>query len=309
MGIVRRPWAAPAGAFFVLVLLGLAPAPARAADFCDNPQGAAERTICRHGFLIRLDRILNVVYEQFGAQFHGAALRNLRNEQRGWLISRNACRNDVICIANAYDERIAQLEGGDGSSGDTQADGGSYDNSGSAGGSYDNGGSSGGSAGGWGNGGGYAGGGGGSGGYAGGGGGYAGNQNGGQGDQCPVGFELVNGRCQRNANVDGEDPCGPGFVQVPETDGCIAQVVVDENNLMPMPGRSYGGIVREGPYIERPRVASLREGEPITVLLNSGVEMNGYYWYRIRFQGGRIGYHWGGIFCSGRQLNGVLARC
>ena len=62
--------------------------------------------------------------------------------------------------------------------------------------------------------------------------------------------------------------------------------------------RSYGGIVRMGPGMEFGRLTSLREGDPVTLLVNTEETMNGYDWYMIMLENGDIGYQWGGILCS-----------
>ncbi|EDQ33081.1 Bacterial SH3 domain protein [Hoeflea phototrophica DFL-43] len=65
---------------------------------------------------------------------------------------------------------------------------------------------------------------------------------------------------------------------------------------------SWGGIVRSGPTMESQRLDSLSEGEPITLLQNTGVDMGGYPWFQIRYRDGRGGYQWGGIICGRSQL-------
>lgn len=61
---------------------------------------------------------------------------------------------------------------------------------------------------------------------------------------------------------------------------------------------SWGGIVRAGPGMDYDRVASLREGDPVTLLNNAGEMMNGYDWFFIRLPDGTEAYQWGGILCS-----------
>lgn len=62
--------------------------------------------------------------------------------------------------------------------------------------------------------------------------------------------------------------------------------------------RSWGGVVRDGPGMQYRRLGSLSEGEPVHILENSGVMMNGYPWFRIRYRRNRYGYQWGGIMCA-----------
>lgn len=94
----------------------------------------------------------------------------------------------------------------------------------------------------------------------------------------------------------------------PDTSGLNSQDVKDmEGNLY---GYSYGGRLRSGPDAQSAPLASLREGEPIRILENTGIWFDGYVWYRVLTRHGE-GYHWGGIFCAniGEALEGVLARC
>ncbi|SDU11125.1 SH3 domain-containing protein [Stappia sp. ES.058] len=73
---------------------------------------------------------------------------------------------------------------------------------------------------------------------------------------------------------------------------------------------SWGGIVRSGPSMQAGRVDSLSEGETITLLENTGVEMNGYDWFRIRYRGDRTGYQWGGIICGRfEEIRGAFQVC
>lgn len=73
---------------------------------------------------------------------------------------------------------------------------------------------------------------------------------------------------------------------------------------------SWGGVVRSGPGMETNRVDSLQKGEAIELLQDSGVHMNGYNWYQIRYRGNQIGYQWGGIICGRYQpVPGVHEVC
>lgn len=77
----------------------------------------------------------------------------------------------------------------------------------------------------------------------------------------------------------------------------------------PFPAQSWGGVVRDGPGQQYRRLAGLREGEPITLLENTGVMLNGFPWFRIGYRGG-IGYHWGGIICPrGQPVPGTYQVC
>jgi len=74
--------------------------------------------------------------------------------------------------------------------------------------------------------------------------------------------------------------------------------------------KSWGGIVRSGPGMEHQKVASLREGDPIVLEERSDVEMNGFPWFRITFNGNQTGFQWGGIICPvGQPVPGTFQQC
>ncbi len=75
-------------------------------------------------------------------------------------------------------------------------------------------------------------------------------------------------------------------------------------------GMSYGGVLRSGPSMDHRRVASLREGDHLEILEDTGVWFNDYKWFFVSTPQG-TGYHWGGIFCVDRitQLDGVFSKC
>lgn len=78
---------------------------------------------------------------------------------------------------------------------------------------------------------------------------------------------------------------------------------------LPAPGFSYGGKVREGPGTNHPQVGSLQQKEPVTLLEDTGIDLNGYSWFKIEFGDGQTGYQWGGILCSPRQIEGLFNPC
>ena len=78
----------------------------------------------------------------------------------------------------------------------------------------------------------------------------------------------------------------------------------------PVPAGSWAGKVRSGPGQNYAQVGSLNEGEDVVLLENTGVMMNGYPWFRIRFRNNREGYKWGGILCAKRvPVDGVYKQC
>ena len=111
------------------------------------------------------------------------------------------------------------------------------------------------------------------------------------------------------AGEEGEvqTSCPAGTVPVPETDNCVPASEAGGASL-PMYGRSLGGVVRSKPNMNAKKVASLKEGERIEIIEDTGVAMNGYTWFKIRWKG-KTGYHWGGIFCADAGLPGVFEVC
>ncbi len=78
----------------------------------------------------------------------------------------------------------------------------------------------------------------------------------------------------------------------------------------PIEAGSWGGVVRSGPSQSNARLASLREGERVSLLFNTGIMWNDYPWFLIRFRDGQLGFMWGGILCSrGAQVTGTYRTC
>jgi uncharacterized protein YecT (DUF1311 family) len=102
--------------------------------------------------------------------------------------------------------------------------------------------------------------------------------------------------------------CPPGTIQKPETDDCIEAPPGREGSGNPVSGRSLGGILRSGPSQESRRVQSLREGQRITILRNTGVNRDNYPWFEIRVDG-VTGFKWGGILCADVAMSGVYEVC
>jgi hypothetical protein len=73
-------------------------------------------------------------------------------------------------------------------------------------------------------------------------------------------------------------------------------------------GMSYGGVLRSGPGMNYRRIGSLSEGDWIEVLEATDEWMGDYQWFYVNSPLGE-GYHWGGIFCTRDELDGVLTTC
>jgi uncharacterized protein YraI len=78
----------------------------------------------------------------------------------------------------------------------------------------------------------------------------------------------------------------------------------------PVAAGSWGGVVRSGPGMEYARVTTLREGERVELLYNTGVMRDAYPWFLIRFRGGQLGFQWGGILCRmAVPVDGLYETC
>lgn len=77
-----------------------------------------------------------------------------------------------------------------------------------------------------------------------------------------------------------------------------------------MAGRSLGGRLRNGPGTNFSPAGSLAEGDPVTIVANTGVRFDGYDWFEVQVRGGGTAYQWGGIMCSeGQMIEGIFEQC
>lgn len=94
-----------AGALLATFLLVFS---ASAAAFdCDRARNDAEITICGDSDLSRLEAELTRQYEV--ALRDTASPEALRQDERGWLSRRNACRKDARCLVQQYRQRLLEL--------------------------------------------------------------------------------------------------------------------------------------------------------------------------------------------------------
>lgn len=120
----------------------------------------------------------------------------------------------------------------------------------------------------------------------------------GQRNRCGYNDACIEGQISERIGYLNEwlAPGSPPPVQQPAAPGSFA-------------AKSWGGIVRSGPGQRYARIASLNEGERITVLQQTGQYFQDRPWFKIRFRG-RTGYHWGGIICPlGRAVPGTYQVC
>ena len=98
-------------------LLLVGPATAQVASYdCAKAVTATEHAICASPSLGRKDVITATYYDlllHLKPAVPGMAYRefddHLRDEQRQFLLTRNACGADASCLEKSYDERIAAL--------------------------------------------------------------------------------------------------------------------------------------------------------------------------------------------------------
>ena len=77
---------------------------------CRADTNAVERAICGDPALSARDRLLSETYYRLADRLPQAERTAMRDQQRDWIRRRNACGNLVQCIAQTYDQRIAQLQ-------------------------------------------------------------------------------------------------------------------------------------------------------------------------------------------------------
>ena len=93
----------------VIAVAGLT-APAEAASFnCRTADTAAERTICRHQRLSRLDEEMSKLYFAIHDRTSEAQREQLLDTQRRFLDARFECGHDARCLGYAYEVRIGEL--------------------------------------------------------------------------------------------------------------------------------------------------------------------------------------------------------
>ena len=77
---------------------------------CRADLNPIERAICGDSGLSARDRMLSETYYRLADSLSSGDRIALRDQQRDWMRRRNACGSQPHCIAQAYDQRIAQLQ-------------------------------------------------------------------------------------------------------------------------------------------------------------------------------------------------------
>ncbi|BFI96606.1 MAG: hypothetical protein RSP_21160 [Rhodanobacter sp.] len=97
------------GSGYVLVLRRLGThEPIRASFACAKAHNASEQTICTSATLAGYDRSVAAAY-RFALQRSGGDTDSLRQAQRKWIESRDACGTDADCLAASMRNRTDQL--------------------------------------------------------------------------------------------------------------------------------------------------------------------------------------------------------
>ncbi len=73
---------------------------------------------------------------------------------------------------------------------------------------------------------------------------------------------------------------------------------------------SWGGNIRSGPSTDYPKIDSLKNGDPVVLLKKIKTNGTKFNWFKIAYDGGKIGYQWGGILCGFKhKVSGTFGIC
>ncbi len=76
---------------------------------CNEARKETELAICRSDALSQLDATLSDLYSKAMRNKNDVDGDELRKEQIRWLLSRNRCKDDILCISAIYKTRIMEL--------------------------------------------------------------------------------------------------------------------------------------------------------------------------------------------------------
>jgi len=74
---------------------------------CRKASNEAERAICRSRGIAKMDRRSAALFHKIISQLAGDVADRMRDNQRAWLVARDACGADRGCLTRAYQTRIA----------------------------------------------------------------------------------------------------------------------------------------------------------------------------------------------------------
>lgn len=102
-------------AIAILAATALRPSFAQAEGYapidCAKARSPSEQTICRNYALGQQEARLATLFGVATSLVAMGQRGDIQDAQRAWLKTREACANDVACLARAYDARIAVLNG------------------------------------------------------------------------------------------------------------------------------------------------------------------------------------------------------
>lgn len=82
---------------------------ADAASFnCNKARTKTEHAICGNSSLSSLDSQLAGLYKQ-ALIMSCSGQKSVRRAQLSWIAGRNACGGSIVCLRNAYNDRISEL--------------------------------------------------------------------------------------------------------------------------------------------------------------------------------------------------------
>ncbi len=98
---------------------------------------------------------------------------------------------------------------------------------------------------------------------------------------------------------------------------CTAYVETAGQQGAPAPSGGTSGevalaldtIVRSGPDAAAQRIEKLSPNEPVALLRETGIYLDGYQWFEIEYSEGRRGFAWGGTLCADTEIAGILIDC
>jgi len=102
-----KPW----GAFIALSVLGFSVIDSNAGQTfdCGYAKKSSEKAICDHKRLVKLDQQVNDGYLSVIKRIPTDLKRQLRWEQKAWMVIRNKCGYSSMCIEDSYKGRLARL--------------------------------------------------------------------------------------------------------------------------------------------------------------------------------------------------------
>jgi len=102
-----KPW----GAFIALSVLGFSVLDSNAGQTfdCGDASKSAEKAICDHKGLVKLDAQVSEDYLVIMKRIPKDLKRQVRWEQKAWLVIRNKCGYSSMCIEESYKGRLGRL--------------------------------------------------------------------------------------------------------------------------------------------------------------------------------------------------------